>query len=102
MVGPVRLMAKGYEPNFREVPCSATSVFGIVFDRTVIINPQVKSFLHRKLANRDRINAQSSWHPWILGLVLAWFLIINAVYYWNVLNDYAPGILDRLGIEWLR
>ena len=49
-----------------------------------------------------RSDKRKRWPRWVLNMVLLWFLLINAVFYWNILNDRAPGILKALEFEWLR
>ena len=38
----------------------------------------------------------------LMGLFLAWVLVIHGLYYWSTVPDYAPEILERIGIEWPR
>ena len=38
----------------------------------------------------------------LVGLFLAWVLVIHGLYYWSTIPDYAPEILAQIGVEWPR
>ncbi|MDA2932732.1 hypothetical protein MYX82_00150 [Acidobacteria bacterium AH-259-D05] len=37
---------------------------------------------------------------WKLWLLVVWILFVHALYYWTLVREYAPGLLDRFGIGW--
>ena len=62
----------------------------------------MKPFILKGMVYRRQVLVSDKYRRLLLALMLTWFLFIHVLFYLTIVRDKAPGLLDRLGLEWLR